>query len=191
LVVNHALNWKVLVGGPGGAGKTTFIYRYLTDEFFPNTKLTVGVEFHLKKLSRLGKQFTLVLWDLGGQERFRNLHPGYCHGARGGMVVFDLSRPATLLELEPWIKMFRDHAPANIPLILIGAKADLLSREHHNNVMESAMMFAERHDMIAFIPTSSKNGDNIENGIFTLVDAILNHRPDMIATNPVKTEYTI
>jgi GTPase SAR1 family protein len=32
--------WKIVVGGQGGVGKTTFITRYLTGQFMADTALT-------------------------------------------------------------------------------------------------------------------------------------------------------
>ncbi len=73
--------WKIVVGGQGGVGKTTILYRFIHNEFIEDTKLTVGVQFHTQALERQSRKISLVLWDLGGQDRFRFVQGDYIKGA--------------------------------------------------------------------------------------------------------------
>jgi GTPase SAR1 family protein len=42
--------FKVCIFGDGGVGKTTLIGRYLTGVFSSNSEITIGVDFHIKKI---------------------------------------------------------------------------------------------------------------------------------------------
>jgi small GTP-binding protein len=121
--------WKVVIGGLGAVGKTTFIHRFLTGQFIEGTALTVGVEFHSHLMEHEGKKINLVIWDLGGQERFRPLQSKFMEGAVAALVMFDMSRMKTLHETSDWIEMIRKNASSSIPVLLIGGKADLLEEE--------------------------------------------------------------
>ncbi|MBD3185690.1 GTP-binding protein, partial [Candidatus Bathyarchaeota archaeon] len=115
---------KLVVGGDGGVGKTTYLYRYCKGTFISDTKLTVGVSFLEKHVEHVGKKFAIAIWDLGGQEQFRFILKNYVQGSQGGLVFFALDRFNTFLNLKKWIDLFRGVDPS-MPLVLVGARADL------------------------------------------------------------------
>ncbi|MHA1792143.1 MAG: Rab family GTPase [Promethearchaeota archaeon] len=162
---------KLVVGGDGGVGKTTYLYRYCKGEFIMDTKLTVGVSFLQKTTQVDGKTFAVAIWDLGGQEQFRFILQNYCRGAQGGMVFFALDRYASFLNLPEWINMFRSADP-NLPLILVGARADLeldtqkIGEDEINEIVA-------RYNMVGYIRTSSKTGENIEEPINMILKKVM------------------
>ncbi|HME51572.1 MAG TPA: Rab family GTPase [Candidatus Lokiarchaeia archaeon] len=165
--------WKVVVGGSGGVGKTTFLHRYLTKQFLQDTKMTVGVSFQSHKIVRQGKNITVVLWDLGGQERFRFLLSNYIKGAVAAFLMFDLSRINTLWELREWIDLIRGMTSASIPLILIGSKLDMVLPENLPHKNEEAEKFAEEMNLVQYITISSKSGENVEQAMENMIDILL------------------
>nr|MDO8088185.1 Rab family GTPase [Candidatus Sigynarchaeum springense]MDO8116040.1 Rab family GTPase [Candidatus Sigynarchaeota archaeon] len=164
--------WKVIVGGQGGVGKTTILYRFIHNEFLEDTKLTVGVQFHTQALERQDRKISLVLWDLGGQERFRFIQPEYVKGAVGCFVCFDMSRFMTLESTREWIDMFRQSAP-NAPIVIVGTKLDLIDEKEQQNVMNAANQLVAETGCLAFIPTSSKLGINVNETVYYMVDTLL------------------
>ncbi|MFX1238897.1 MAG: Rab family GTPase, partial [Promethearchaeota archaeon] len=116
---------KILTAGEGGVGKTTLLHRYVEGKFSAETKMTIGVEFFLKETDIEGNTATLQLWDFGGQERFRFLLESYVLGAKGALLMFDLTRPITLDNLEQWIDIVRKGDP-DLPVLFIGTKLDLV-----------------------------------------------------------------
>ena len=110
---------KVLTAGEGGVGKTTLLPTYIEGQFLSETKMTIGVEFFLKELNVDGWDIILQLWDFGGQERFRFLLDSYVTGAKGALLMFDLTRTLTLENLEQWIDICRKDNP-NMPILFLG-----------------------------------------------------------------------
>lgn len=169
---NYDYIWKIVVGGEGGVGKTTILHRYLHNEFLEDTKLTVGVQFHTQSLERQGRRISLVLWDLGGQERFRFIQGEYIKGAVAAFVLFDMSRYMTLEATREWIQLIKQNAPSS-PMVLVGTKYDLVDEQEQASVSQAAEAMAQEMGMLAFVPTSSKMNLNVSETILYVVDTLL------------------
>lgn len=49
----------------------------------------------------------------------------YYRGAVGALLVYDISKHATYVNVTRWLKELRDHADSNIVIMLVGNKSDL------------------------------------------------------------------
>jgi len=165
--------WKIIVGGSGGVGKTTFLHKYLTKQFLTNTKLTVGVSFQTHKLERQGKNISMVLWDLGGQERFRFIQGTYIRGAVAAFLMFDLSRMQTLLELHEWVELIRETISPSAPIVLVGSKFDLVLPENIPYIFQEAEIFVKDMNLTQFVVMSSKTGENVDETMNYMMDLLL------------------
>jgi small GTP-binding protein len=163
---------KILTAGEGGVGKTTLLRRYVEGKFIESTKMTIGVEFFLKELEINGRKVTLQLWDFGGQDRFRFLLKSYATGAKGALLMFDLTRPYTLDHLDQWMKICRSENP-KLPIIFLGTKLDI---EDEIAVSDDyALEIMEELDLVDYIKISSKTGKNVQKSFITLTEAILDN----------------
>ena len=161
---------KILTAGEGGVGKTTLLHRYVEGKFSADTKMTIGVEFFLKEVVIDGKQCTLQLWDFGGQERFRFLLESYVLGAKGALLMFDLTRPMTLENLHQWVDICRK-GDSNLPILFVGTKIDLVNDIMVND--DYALSFKEQFDLFDFLKISSKSGENVSEAFENLTRKIL------------------
>ncbi len=57
------VNFKVVIIGERGAGKTSLALRYVKGIFNKNYAVTVGVEFYSKNISYGEEHYCLQLWD--------------------------------------------------------------------------------------------------------------------------------
>src|SRR6056297_1794439 len=117
--------FKTILAGAGGAGKTTLLRRYTTGTFDGNIKMTIGVDFSVAECETKHGSSTLQIWDFAGEERFRNMLPKFCMGAKGCLLLFDPLRPNTFYELSDWLKIIKKNTK-DIPLLLISTKQDLI-----------------------------------------------------------------
>lgn len=80
-------------------------------------------------------------------------------GAVGALLVYDISKHGTFENVERWLKELRDHAEANIVVMLVGNKSDL----RHLRAVETdeAMAFSEQHNL-AFIETSALDASGVD-----------------------------
>lgn len=169
----HNYIWKIVAGGQGGVGKTTFLLRYMTHEFVGDTSLTIGVNFHTSKLKHGEENVTLMLWDLGGQDRFRFVQGSYIKGAVAALVFFDVGRLKTLFELEDWFKLIRDNTSPTIPMLLVGTKIDLEDEATQAMAKKEALHMVQEHHLVGYVPTSSRSGKNVEEAIHQMVDVLM------------------
>ncbi len=176
MVANSDYSWKICTGGAGGVGKTTFLFRYLTNQFVANTALTVGVQLHSKVVERGGKRISLIIWDLGGQDRFRFLQDSYVRGAAAGLISFDISNMGTMLQIRDWVGMFRKSGSPAMPILLVGMKLDIAEESEQKEAEKEALSLVKELDLAGYIATSSKWGKNVEETINSLLDVLLVQR---------------
>jgi len=162
--------FKVLVAGAGGVGKTTLLHRVVHGKFIEDTKITIGVEFFLLNMPVNSVECSLQLWDFGGQERFRFMLDSYVMGAKGALLLYDLTRMKTLDKLQEWVGICRRHDP-NLPILFVGTKSDRL--EDISVPDDYAQEFLEPLNLFGHIKISSKTGENILGAFEKIVKRIL------------------
>ena len=161
--------FKVVIVGDSGVGKTNLIGRYLKNEYRQDTKATVGVEFGEKKFDINGLKIKAQLWDTAGQERYKAITSMYYKGAKGALIVFDLSSKDTFVNAEKWYNEIKKSIDPSINLILVGNKSDLKDKRQVNT--EDAENKAKEMG-IAYMETSALNAENVDKAFSWLIEEI-------------------
>ena len=172
--------FKICLFGDGGVGKTTLVNRYLTGIFKTDSSITIGVDFHIKKLKVEDYSVTLQIWDFAGEERFRFLLPSYVLGASGGIFMYDITRYSSMKNFEDWIEIFKRGFTGNqvqLPVIIVGGKSDLRFKRAVSS--KDAFNIAKQHKLYGFIECSSKDGQNIDD-IFYELTKLMMQRAEII-----------
>ncbi|MFX0055327.1 MAG: Rab family GTPase [Promethearchaeota archaeon] len=160
---------KTVLLGEGGVGKTSITLRYTEDRFEENLKITIGANFATKQVLVGEEIHTLMLWDLGGQPRFRDVVSGYFRGAKIAIAVYDATRPVSLDRLTDWIERLKEEAP-DCQLVFVGNKKD--ARNNGNGVaLQEGIEFAQRYNSPCF-EVSAKSGEGV-NELFEIVANIM------------------
>ncbi|KAK1431080.1 hypothetical protein QVD17_14297 [Tagetes erecta] len=94
-----------------------------------------------------------------GQESFRSITRSYYRGAAGALLVYDITRRETLNHLASWLEDARQHANANMTVMLIGNKCDLAHRRAVST--EEGEQFAKENGLV-FMEASAKTAQNVE-----------------------------
>lgn len=145
---------KLILGGAQNSGKSSFIHWHQKED------PPIGVSFEsVNCYANDGDLYKFLVWDLKDRERFRFLFPVFCRGACAGLICFDLSDKKSFLDLSRWITLFRESA-GEIPIILIGTKADLEKREVSNEEIND--LIAREGLECAFFTSTSNNYENKE-----------------------------
>jgi len=85
--------------------------------------------------------------------------PRYYRGAVGALLVYDISKHQSYENVVRWLKELRDHADANIVIMLVGNKSDL--RHLRAVSTEEARQFVAENGLM-FIETSALDSSNVE-----------------------------
>ena len=155
--------------GDSGVGKSNLLSRFTRNEFNLESKSTIGVEFATRSIQTDGKTIKAQIWDTAGQERYRAITSAYYRGAVGALLVYDISKHITYENVERWLKELREHADANIVIMLVGNKCDL--RHLRAVPTEEAKAFSEKHGL-SFIETSALDSTNVELAFQTILTEI-------------------
>ena len=163
--------FKVIIFGDSGSGKTTLTKRLRTNLFISDSQMTIGVDFETKIFEVDGKKVKLMIWDFGGEERFRFILPKYIAGAMGGILMYDITNYPSLAHIDNWLSVINGRKE-QFPLVLIGGKADLdMNRQIP---FKEGKKIAKTKGFSGFTECSSKTGENVEKSFEALTRIMLN-----------------
>jgi len=166
---NYDYLFKVVLIGDSGVGKSNLLSRFTRNEFNLESKSTIGVEFATRTINVDGKTVKAQIWDTAGQERYRAITSAYYRGAVGALLVYDIAKHATYVNVTRWLKELRDHADSNIVIMLVGNKSDL---KHLRAVpTDESKAFSEENGL-SFIETSALDASNVESAFQTILTDI-------------------
>jgi len=153
-------DYKVVILGASGVGKTCLGLRFVKDQFVTYTASTIGASFLVKELVFNSQKMTMQIWDTAGQERFRSMAPLYYRGAVAAILVFSITDEASFEKLKEWVRELKINHPSDEPLELAIAcnKADL--SDQRVVAWETAAQYAESIGALIH-ETSAKNNTGV------------------------------
>jgi GTP-binding nuclear protein Ran len=155
-MAQQAPEFKLVLVGDGGVGKTTFVKRHLTGEFEKKYNATVGVEVHPLQFQTNRGLIVYNVWDTAGQEKFGGLRDGYYIGGQCAIIMFDVTSRITYKNVPNWHKdLIR--VCENIPIVLCGNKVDVKDRK----VKAKAITFHRKNNM-QYYDISARSNYNFE-----------------------------
>ena len=116
---------KLIIVGDSGVGKTNLISRFTEDKFEINSKATLGVEFIYKTLKINDEIFKIEIWDTAGQERYKSISSAYYKGAKGAIIVYDITSEASFYNIDLWLNEVKTKVTNDVQIMIIGNKTDL------------------------------------------------------------------
>ncbi|MFX1329106.1 MAG: GTP-binding protein [Promethearchaeota archaeon] len=179
--------FKVVIFGDAGCGKTTLRKRYMTNQFISSLQGTIGIDFDTKILEIDGKEVKLLIWDFGGEERFRFIFPKYIYGAMGGILMYDITNYSSFSHIGNWLSVIKETGE-RFPIILIGAKSDL--EDFREISWREGKIASKLMDLKEFLESSSKTGENVKEA-FTLLTRMMINRMGIKAAENQKSKSLI
>jgi small GTP-binding protein len=156
--VEYRHNFKFIVIGSSGVGKTALVKRLVEGQFSNEGNSTIGVEYLTAVIEIDGQAVKLQLWDTAGQEKFRSIAKSYFRHAVGVILVYDITDRKSFDDLGLWLTDVHQLSDPNAAITLIGNKFDLA----HQRAITSAeaQTFASSHGL-TYLETSARSGDNV------------------------------
>ena len=77
----RVFQFKLVLLGDSGVGKSSIAQRYVTDTFRAHGESTIGASFMSKMIVNNGSPCKCQIWDTAGQEKYHSLAPMYYRGA--------------------------------------------------------------------------------------------------------------
>lgn len=99
-------NYKIVLIGDAGVGKTSMLLRFADDIFNQNPLSTIGVDFKIKTLKVDKKMIKMQCWDTAGQERYQSISQAYFRNANGCLAVFDITNRDSFESLKVQVQNY-------------------------------------------------------------------------------------
>ena len=164
--VKEEYKFKVVVVGDSGVGKTNLIKRFINDTFNKDSKATVGVEFLSKTYLINQEVFKIEIWDTAGQERYKSITAAYYKGAKGAMIVYDVTNQTSFDNVDNWANEIKEKAARNINLMIVGIKTDLTDK-----IVVTSEVATEKAKAleIPIMETSALDSTNVKEAFYQLL----------------------
>lgn len=150
------VEYKLVLVGDGGVGKTTLVKRHLLGEFATKYIPTLGVEVTALRFETNCGPIVFNVWDTAGQEKFGGLRDGYYVHSQCALVMFDVSSRITYQNVPQWFDDVK-RACGAIPSVLVGNKVDVKER-----ALKAQSITYHKKRGIAYYDVSAKNQFNFE-----------------------------
>ena len=123
--IKYDYNYKVIVIGDSGVGKTSITYRATKREFLEKISPTLGFEYFPFVLKYNEKVIKLEIWDTCGQESYRSLIKSFFTNSSLAIIVYAIDELKTFNSIDEWIRQCKNLCSPETKFVLIGNKADV------------------------------------------------------------------
>ena len=163
--------YKVVLVGEAGVGKTSLVKRFVHNKFDEKYLKTLGTNVYIKDvpLGEGGERgiIHLQIWDILGQKAFQAMIRSAMNGAKGIVLVCDITDLESIKALESWIDLAFKYAPRSA-FQFIANKTDLPDWQFgFKELKQFATLFES-----PFLLTSAKTGENVEAAFNRLANSI-------------------
>lgn len=162
---------KICMLGGFAVGKTSLVARFVSSIFSDKYLSTVGVKIDKKQLTVEGRDVTLMVWDIYGQDDFQTVHASQLRGMSGYLLVVDGTRRATL-EVARQLQEKATQAVGPVPFVMLLNKVDLSAEWE----IDEQAFFKLAEQGWRIVRTSAKTGEGVEQAFEMLTRAML-HAP--------------
>lgn len=162
------VEYKIVVVGDGGVGKSALTIQYIQNHFFEDYDPTIE-DSYCKRVVVDGEECLLDILDTAGQEEYRAMRDQYMRTGHGFLLVFAVDELKSFENINAYREQIKRVKDLDVvPMVLVGNKCDLTMRAvDMKNVEEIAQCYG-----IPFMETSAKTQLGIDEAFHALVREI-------------------
>ena len=154
------LNFKVIVIGEAGVGKSSLSKRAIKNIFEDTYNATIGFDFFSFFLKINDKIIQLQIWDTCGQEIYRSLITQYYKNASLAIIVYSINNRNSFDNIDFWLKEIRKYSNPDVKVFVIGNKIDLENERKIDK--EEAELYCKKNKIYLFFESSAKISINTQ-----------------------------
>jgi small GTP-binding protein len=174
------ISQKICLIGDFGVGKTSLIRQFVDRQFSDKYLSTVGVKISRKLVSiaedtRNSEEellkLQLIVWDIEGSTRFKGIAPSYLQGAKGVIIVGDVTRTSSMQNLKDHVQLFQSVNPKSSLIIALN-KVDLIESDERDLLLQSIPTEFKNLNISTHV-TSAKTGEGVDKAFQKLARQML------------------
>lgn len=176
------MNFKILIVGDCGVGKSCTMLRFTTNGFIDSHISTIGVDFRSKMVKQDDKEIKLQIWDTAGQERFHTITKSYYRGADGVVLMYDITNKESFDHITDWFRDVERYGNPDAIKFIVGNKSD--SGTSRRVPAPIAAKLAQSLG-VRFFEISAKNDESVDEMFSSLARRIVQLRTRYIEPSVV------
>ncbi len=133
-------HFKIILLGENAVGKSCLMHTYCGGTLYPFNDYmdTMGVDQKIQWINAFNKKINLRIWDASGAPRIQKIVESYFRHVDGALICFDLTNKTSLWHVKEHVDRLRA-VKENIPMMLVGCKADLGQRREISSTQAKAL----------------------------------------------------
>ncbi|KAK3324721.1 ras-like protein [Podospora appendiculata] len=176
-----AREYKLVVVGGGGVGKSCLTIRMVQDHFIDEYDPTIEDSYR-KQCVIDDEQALLDVLDTAGQEEYSAMREQYMRTGEGFLLVYSITSRESFEEITTFQQqILRVKDRDSFPMVVVGNKTDL---EHQREVSEAEGRALARSFGAKFVETSAKNNTLVQEAFYDLVKEIRKYNKSLQPYSP-------
>ena len=115
----------------------------------------------------------LLIWDTGGQERYRAITSSFYRRADAIVLVYDIGSAESFGNLQKWLQEAREYTENVVVYMLVGNKSDQIGRR---DITSEQGEQKARGLAMPFMETSAKDSHNLDELFMRLGETLLDKK---------------
>ena len=182
---NYDINFKIIVIGNSGVGKSCITLKATQDIFKEDFASTIGFQFFSFHVKINDKIFKLQIWDTCGQEIYRSLITNFYRSSALAIICYSVTDRKSFEEADIWLKQVKMNSDPDCKVFLIANKIDLPNRVVNS---EEGMKYQKDNDFECYMETSAKTGVNVRELFVNCALALYKELPKYIKEKEILEE---
>ncbi|KAJ6236659.1 ras-like protein [Anaeramoeba flamelloides] len=165
--------YKIIIVGRGGVGKTALMVRFVQNTFIEEYDPTIEEEYR-RQIVIDEETYTLDILDTGGNEEYSIIRDVYMRKGDGFLIVYSINARNSFDEVQKYYEQITGAKDSDdVPIVVVGNKSDL---ENERKISKYEGTDISTSLNCSFIETSAKESVNVEQAFTDLVHKINKHR---------------